>query len=421
MDQEQLRKYLDARLPEYLSLLRQMVEINSFTDNAPGVNEVGTFTAEAFAGLGFSAERVPSTKPGFGDHLVLVRRGSGPQKIGLVSHLDTVFPPEEEIANNFRWRVEGDYIYGPGTVDIKGGTVMILMVLEALKKFTPEIFEDCTWVILLNSSEERLSTDFGELCRARLAGAAACLVFEGGFYAHDATNFKLVVARKGMAHFRVRATGLGAHAGVSHPLGANAIRELAGAVQAIEGFTDYSQSITFNVGFIRGGTVTNRVPHEAVAELEMRAFDEDVFRRGAARVLGLAGEGVVQNEGGFRCKLAVDQLNETGPWPENPATNALFEIWRAAGMQLGFGVIPEARGGLSDGNLTWAAVPTLDGLGPGGGGAHQSEHDPQGGKTQEYIFVPSIVPKAMLNVLAIARLLAEYDSQSNPAANISLR
>src|SRR5438552_9771244 len=174
-----LRKFLQSRMPAGLEWLRQMVGINSFTLNRQGVERLARFTAEAFAPLGFSAEFVASANPAFGNHLVLNRRGNSSKSIAMVSHLDTVFPPEEEEGNDFRWQPEGDRIYGPGTQDIKGGTVMMWLVLSALQAQAPAVFEQTNWKLFWNSSEEQFSPDFGELCRSRFdQNTLAALVFE---------------------------------------------------------------------------------------------------------------------------------------------------------------------------------------------------------------------------------------------------
>src|SRR5215831_12128620 len=102
-DTEQVRAFLKCELPATLELLRQMVSINSFTENREGVNRLGHLTAESFAPLGFTAEFVPSTNPAWGDHVVLTRRGRSGKSLVLISHLDTVFPAEEEALNNFHW------------------------------------------------------------------------------------------------------------------------------------------------------------------------------------------------------------------------------------------------------------------------------------------------------------------------------
>src|SRR5437773_1545034 len=118
-----------------------MVAINSFTANKDGVNRLGRLTADIFAPLGFKPEFIPSKNPEFGKHLVLTRPGRTSRTIALITHLDTVFPPEEEQRNQFFWRPEGTRIYGPGTMDIKGGTAMIYLVLKTIQQVAPEVFE----------------------------------------------------------------------------------------------------------------------------------------------------------------------------------------------------------------------------------------------------------------------------------------
>lgn len=402
------RLYLENKLPYYLDLLQQMVAINSFTANPAGVNRLGRLTADIFANLGFEAETVPHENPLYGDHLILTRpgRSAGARRVGFVSHLDTVFPASEEKENDFRWREEGDRIYGPGTVDIKGGTVLMLMVLDALRQTSPRLFEETNWVLLLDASEEADGEQFGRLCVDRLQGddTAACLIFEGGGIDDDAAH--VVVARKGMAVYRVTAEGRAAHAGSAHERGANAIVQLADAVRQIAGFTDYRRDLTFNVGTLSGGSVVNRVPHFAAASVEMRAFDEDVYEEGMARMLALPQAPAVRSANGdYRCRLDVEVVRTTQPWPRNEATDRLLALWREAGVDLGLRVWPEERGGLSDGNYFWDVVPCLDGLGPAGGNAHCSQRSADGRKDQEFVRRDSFVPKALLNAAALVRLL----------------
>ena len=133
----ELQDWLRAQMPEAMDWLRRMVGINSFTANAEGVNWLGGLTAECFGQLGFQPEFIPSEIPHYGRHLFLSRQGTGAKRVVLVTHLDTVFPPDEELRNNFRWEEAPaeSRIYGPGTVDIKGGTVLIWMILRALRHF----------------------------------------------------------------------------------------------------------------------------------------------------------------------------------------------------------------------------------------------------------------------------------------------
>lgn len=402
----QLHDYLEAELPATLELLRQMVGINSFTLNPEGVNQLARFTAESFAPLGFTAEYVDSTNPQFGSHLVLTRKGRGDQSIAMVSHLDTVFPPEEEARNNFHWSVEGDRIFGPGTHDIKGGTVMIWLVLKALQTQAPDLFELITWKLFLNSSEEMFSPDFGAVCCQRFeTNTLAALVFEAE--GRLGAERLMVTARKGRATWRVTVAGRGSHAGGKHSHGANAVVQLGQLLPRIAALTDYGRDLTVNVGTVSGGTVLNRIPHEAMAEGELRAFDAAVYNKAKAALLALAGPGEVRSPAdGFRCEIKVEILTESRPWPRNAATDRLCEFWVQAGKDLNLPVSGYERGGLSDGNQIWDVVPTLDGLGPWGDGDHCSERSADGSKLPEFVEVSGIVPKAALNVIALAKLFA---------------
>jgi glutamate carboxypeptidase len=402
---ESLKQFLAGQLPAGMEILRRMVGINSYTGNRDGVNHLARLTAESFAPLGFKAEYVPSTNPEWGNHLVLTRPGRSARNLAMVSHLDTVFPPEEEARNHFHWQPEGDRIYGPGTHDIKGGTVMMWLVLGALRSLHPEVFEEIGWRLFLNSSEEQFATDFAGVCRQRFdGGTLAALVFEAE--GRRDRESLVVVARKGRGEWRVKVGGRGAHAGGGHQLGANAIVQMGRTVQEIASLTDYSRDLTFNVGTISGGTVLNRVPHEAVAEGEFRAFTPEVYARGKAALLALNGPGSVSSPAdGYCCSVKVEILSESSPWPRNPGTDGLFHVWRQAGEELGIRVGPEERGGLSDGNLLWRHIPTLDGLGPWGNNDHCSERSADGSKLPEYVEVASFVPKAMLNARAILRLV----------------
>jgi glutamate carboxypeptidase len=420
MGQQQFTKnataYLEEKLPEFLRLLKEMVGINSFTANPQGVNKLGASTADTFARLGFSGEFIQAADFVFGKHLILTRPGrtighKPPPVIGLISHLDTVYPEAEERDNDFHWRIAGKRIYGPGVYDIKGGTVMILMMMAALHAVDPAFFDSVNWVILLNAAEESLVPDFGRICQERLNGPAlASLVFEGGdINGAGPGHYRLVTARKGMARYRIAVEGKAAHAGTAHEQGANAILQMADVIRRISDFTNYQQAITFNVGTIAGGTVINRVPHQASAFVEMRAYSPAVFAEGVHKMTSLNQYSSVQSaNGGYPCRVHVDVLNQWAPWAPNRGSEKLLQLWRTIGRSLGVTIEPQERGGLSDGNWTWQQVPTIDGLGPDGGNAHCSERSEDGSKDQEYVLPASYVPKARLNLLAIKSLVENY-------------
>lgn len=410
---EHIEAYLQRNMPDNLALLQRMVAINSFTANPAGVNELGRRTAEIFAPLGFAAETVQSDNALYGKHLILTRHGrvrdsrDAPQ-IGLISHLDTVFPADEELRNDFRWRIEEDRIYGPGVVDIKGGTIMIYMILSALQALAPDLFDAVTWVVLLDATEETGGKDFGRICVQHLNKTVlGCLVFEPGNWSGSRPH--IVVARKGMAVYRIEVEGKAAHAGSAHPQGANAVLQMADVITRVCRMTNYDRDLTFNVGTVSGGTVINRVPHFASASVEMRAFQMEVYEDGIAKMLALNDLSTVSTAAGdFSCRVQVKILHRVLPWPRNSGTDGLFSLWRDTAESLGYQAVPEQRAGLSDGNYFWNELPTLDGLGPEGGNAHCSERSPDGSKDQEYVLASSFVPKAHLNTMAIFRLVENY-------------
>ena len=410
----QLEATLHAHLPAALEFLRRLVEVNSYSINAAGVNENARLIAEQFAPLEFEVHQVPCAAPDSGSHLMLDNGSEGPC-VALISHLDTVFSPAEEAAQDFRWRPEGDRIYGPGTVDIKGGTALIWLMMSALREVEPQLFGATRWVGLWNASEERRAYNFTELCQQTLpADTRACLVFEAG--AVNAPDFNLIVARKGSGQFRVSVAGRAAHSGSQYEQGANAIHQLARVIDRVMALTNLERGTTVNVGVVRGGTVNNRVPHEAEASVEVRAFDFDHFGEVRDAILAMSGEGDVSAPSDdYLCRIKATLERQNAPWPRNAATQKLLGIWQEAGAPLGWRVHGLDRGGLSDANRLGPLFPTLDGLGPSGGNLHVSERSDDGTKQPEFVLPASLVPKALLNCLALKQLL-ENEGNSNLTA-----
>ncbi len=384
-------------LPAAISLLRRLVAVNSFTTNADGVKEVARLTAEAFAPLGFAADFVPCEQPDTGPHLFLDRPGEG-DPVLLVTHSDTVFPAEEELENDFRWdeRPAEGRVYGPGVIDNKGGTALIWLMLQVLREGAPEVFARTRWTIAANAAEEVTGDDFGRSASRRCGGRArAVLVFEGGPV--DARGWHLVTSRKGRSTWKLSAEGRAAHAGSGHGEGINAIDALASVLPRIASLTDAKKDRTVNIGRIEGGTVVNRVPHEASADWECRAADPATLGEADAAFAALSGS--APNGAG----LLATRTGHTPAWPGGAENHALFEEWRAAADSLGLVAISVPRGGLSDANHLWHLGPVLDGLGPWGGNAHCSERSKDGTKQPEFLELSSMVPKATMNALALAR------------------
>ncbi|MGJ8639968.1 MAG: M20/M25/M40 family metallo-hydrolase [Opitutaceae bacterium] len=408
-NREQLMEVLNAKLPDALARLKHWVSISSYTMDVAGVETLALQIGKDFERLGFEATRLRSTDQRYADHWMLERKGAHAlgKSVVCVSHLDTVFSEDERVRNAFEWSEDGKRIYGPGTVDIKGGTALIYLMLDALCEIDPDFVEQVDWRIFLNSSEEVLNPEFAEVVRPFMdSQTRACLVFEAD-ESCAVEECGLVNQRKGRTTYRVTASGLGAHAGSAHHEGVNAIALLAPIAQQIESWTDYNKGLTFNVGVISGGEGRNRVAQTATLEGEMRALDQEVFAHGKSMLVGLPRAvtyTVAGNERSGQLKLEI--LQEDAAWSANAGSQSLVDIWQSAGAELGIKVFGTSRGGLSDGNHFWETYPTVDGLGPSGGNLHASERCEQTGKLPEYVNRDSFVPKALLNCFAIKRLLA---------------
>lgn len=397
-----LQPALQTHLPACMQWLERMVGINSFSAYAAGVDAVGQLTEQCFSELGFTAERVPSAHPEHGQHLILQRQGKpGGKRLLLVTHLDTVYPAEEEQRHDFKWQPvpQEDRIYGPGTVDIKGGTALIWLTLQGLRASDPELWESTHWIIAADATEEVLNHEFADAVTQRFpSGVDAVLVFEGG--AIHGEEFLVVSARKGRREYRIQSSGRGAHAGSKHSEGINAITLLSQAVTRIHELTDYTAELTVNVATLLGGTVLNRVPHEATAELEMRAYSPAQLQAAAERIqqicTGLSVPG---------SSFTITCLGQSPAWPEEQQTLSLIHHWQQAAQSMGKRIRITRRGGLSDANYLCHLGPTLDGLGPYGDNAHCSERSANGSKIPEWVAPSSFLPKAQLNALAILSLL----------------
>lgn len=395
-----LQSCAEKHLPAALDLLRRLVAVNSFTANAAGVEAVARLTAEAFEPLGFSAEMVPCGIPGTGPHLFLASRSGQGDPIVLVTHSDTVFPPAEERQNDFHWdeRPAEGRIYGPGSIDNKGGTVLIWLLMRVLRDCAPDVFDRARWLVAANAAEEVTGDDFGLATAARCGHKArAVLVFEGGPV--DSEGWHIVTSRKGRSTWRLSVEGRAAHAGSKHHEGINAIDALARVLPDIAAQTSAAEERTVNIGMVQGGTVVNRVPHEATAEWECRASHPASLQRADGFFASLSGAA----PNGAR--LAAERTGFTSPWPGGVESEALFHLWHEAAAKMGLKALSVPRGGLSDANHLWRLGPTLDGLGPSGGNAHCSERSGDGSKLPEYLEAGTLAPKAVMNALALAGLV----------------
>ncbi len=363
---------------DMLEGLRAWVACESPTYQAASVNGMMDIVQAQAEAAGLAVSRIPG-RDCLGD---MIRVDAGPQNgrkaVLVLSHLDTVHPLGT-LANELPIRREGDRLYGPGVYDMKGGAYLAFQAFQAVAKdagLTRPI------AYLFTPDEEIGSPTSRSVIEDMARGASHVLVTEPG-----RDGGKVVTARKGVGRFVVKVEGRPAHAGTRHELGRSAIREAAHQILFVEGLTDYARGVTTTVGQVSGGTAANVIPRFAEFEVDLRVrtvADGEAF---AKTILGLTPRDpdvTVSVTGGMN----------RPPMERSAGIAGLFEAARSLAAEIGFTLdeVPMTGGG-SDGNFTAAlGVPTLDGLGIDGDGAHT---------LQEYGLISSLAPRAEL----MARLL----------------
>ncbi len=357
---------------EIIAGIRSWVEIESQTADVDGINRLMTKVTDDYRGIGAEVERIAG-RNGYGDHIKVSAPWSGDQPgILVLCHLDTVHP-KGTLARDLPFRIDGDKAYGPGIADMKGGAYGAFSALSTIikgGKRTPLPIR-----VLYTSDEEVGSPTSRELIEREAGNAKYVLVTEP---ARD--GGKIVTARKGVGRYVINAHGRPSHAGANHPAGRSAIRELARQVLAIEGMTDYERGVTTNVGQIAGGTADNVVPAFASATIDLRvatAADGDHMDRVFKTLAPHDPDVRLEVQGGIN----------RPPYEMNDGVARLFDHASKLAREIGFELVGVKTGGGSDGNFTAHKVPTLDGLGVDGHGAHT---------LQEHIFVSSILPRVTL-------------------------
>jgi glutamate carboxypeptidase len=350
--------------------IQRWVEIESPTGDVAAVNRMIDRVAADLAGIPVRIERLPG-RPGFGDTLVARTHGDG-AGILILSHIDTVHPIGT--LETSPWRRDGDRLYGPGIYDMKGGAYL---ALDAFRRVARGNTARLPITYLFTPDEEVGSPCSRERIEQEARRARYVLVTEP---ARD--GGKVVTSRKGVGRFEAAATGVPAHSGSRHRDGHSAIDEMAQQILAIAGMTDYARGITTNVGKISGGTAPNVVPERCWISIDLRVPDEGAGAEMQAKILDLApvDPGV---------KLVVTGGMNRPPFKKTPGGAALFGHAHKLARELGFELAEAATaGGGSDGNFTAAlGVPTLDGLGIDGDGAHTG---------WEHALVSSIEPRTLL-------------------------
>ncbi len=351
----------EKSLPALLDDLRAIVNIDSGTFTKPGIDRVGAYLQERFRGFGFSTSF--DKQAGYGDHLVATHTGQKPEgpHLLLIGHIDTVFPEGEAQRRPFALaKSEGRHIAtGPGVLDMKSGVLMGMYAMQQLIETGEDSYSRATFVC--NSDEEVGSPSSRQLIRDLAKQADAVLVLEPG-----RTEGTVVSSRRGCGQYRVEVHGLSAHAGVEPQRGRNAILELSYQVQKMQALNGTIPGTTLSVGIIRGGERTNVVPDYAYFDMDVRASSQEAMRALEAAMRKVTTQCHLQ---GTHITLSGSMLCQ--PFERNRENERLVQLAKEAGRDLGIQVQEAGSGGASDANTTAAmGIPTLDGLGAGGGLAH---------------------------------------------------
>jgi glutamate carboxypeptidase len=353
---EQLR-YFHKRQKEIIESIRQLVELESPSDIKQSVDRVGTVLASRFGELGGKIKVHLAEK--FGNHLQVDFRAPGDKRkpVLLLGHMDTVYPIGT--ISKMPCRVSKVRVYGPGVLDMKAGIAIAFHAIEAMLAWNDGKLPR-SLSLLLVSDEEVGSASSRSITEKLARQAAAVLVLEPAYGAHGAVK----TARKGVGEYTIQVTGVAAHSGLDFEKGQSAVIELAHQILEVAKLVDTKAGVTLNVGKISGGTRTNVVPATASASVDVRvssakeitAIDKKLKRLQAVNP---------------RCSVSIAGKMNRPPLERTAAVAGLYDKAREIARNLGFDLAEASVGGGSDGNFTAAlGIPTLDGLGAVGDGAH---------------------------------------------------
>jgi glutamate carboxypeptidase len=364
-----LHEYCDRHQRWMMRLVEALVEVESPSDDKAAVDRCGALLANRLQEVGGEIARVSSATAG--DHL-RVSFGSGSRQVLLLGHFDTVWPVGQ--LEKMPIRREGGRLHGPGIFDMKAGIGLGALATRAVLEVAAPAQHRI--VMLWTTDEEVGSRTSRALIEAEARQSDAVLVLEPSL-----PGGVLKTSRKGVGQYEIVVSGVAAHSGVDPGKGVSAIRELARQLLAIESLQDLDRGISVNVGIVSGGSRANVVADRARAIVDARAETMADAAALDARMRALAPQlagASLQIEGGF----------ERPPMERTAGVARLFDIARQVGAELGLDVKEGGTGGGSDGNFTAAlGVPTLDGLGAVGDGAHA---------LHEHVDIEAMVPRAAL-------------------------
>ena len=354
-----LLDHLHAQKAAMVETLGLLVALESPSRDKPALDALAAVLADRFQTLGMAVDRL-SNHDG-GDHLRISTHTAPdhPAPTLVLGHFDTVWPIGTLATMPFR--VEANRAHGPGAFDMKASLVLAEFALRAIRHLGLTLPRPV--VLLFTSDEEIGSPTSRALIEAEAGRSAQVLVLEPPL-----PGSRLKTARKGVGRFQLTVTGRSSHAGVEPEKGISAVVELAHQVLALEALANPAQGTTLNVGVIQGGTTANVVPASATAIIDARATTLDE----AERIIQALGALVPVHPG---ASLTIEGGFTRPPMERTPQVADLYHRARAIGQTLGLDLGEGSTGGGSDGNFTAAlGLPTLDGLGASGSGAH-ADHE----------------------------------------------
>jgi glutamate carboxypeptidase len=349
-------RFFTERKNAIAETIRQLVEIESPSDNKQAVDKLGALLAGRFEGLGGHSKFHRAQD--FGDHLqVDFEAAHSARPVLLLGHLDTAYPLGT--LADMPCRVAEGRLWGPGVLDMKSGIALMLHAIDGLRTWHSDSLPRPVTVLLV-SDEEIGSNSSRRITESLAKKSAAVLVLEPSYGIKGA----LKTARKGVAEYTLKVTGKAAHSGLDFEKGDNAIVELAKQITAITKLVDLKRGLTLNVGLVQGGTRVNVIPAQATASLDVRV----PRMRDAA---GIDRRLRALKPFNRKCKLEITGGVNRPPMERTAGIAALYQKASGVAKQLGWKLEEASVGGGSDGNFTASlGVPTLDGLGGVGEGAH---------------------------------------------------
>lgn len=363
--------------PWLLQTIDALVRLESPSTDKAAVDRCGVELERRLAAIGGRVQRL--SRDTAGDHL-LAEFGCGTSQVLLLGHFDTVWPVGQ-IAR-MPVTLEGGRLRGPGVFDMKAGIGIGMLAVRVLQE--AELRCPHRIVMLWTTDEEVGSVSSRQAIEEEARRSAAVLVLEPAL-----PDGAVKTSRKGCGEFRLEVRGVAAHAGIDPGRGASAIHELARQIVEVEKLQDLPRGVSVNVGRISGGSRVNVVAEEAAADVDARAPTKEAAERIVAAMRGLRS----QTRG---TSLTISGGFGRPPLERSAEVVELYTLARSVAAELGQELGEGGTGGGSDGNFTAAVgVPTLDGLGAIGDGAHAID---------EHVVVEALAWRAALVAGLIARL-----------------